>query len=41
MISPHGGKFLKTFKELDIEPKTVLETTCHGVVAGVLAVSPK
>jgi hypothetical protein len=36
MISPYGGKFLKTFKELtDIEPKTVLETTRHGVVAGV------
>jgi hypothetical protein len=36
MISPHGDKFLKTFEELtDIEPKTVLETTRHGVVAGV------
>src|ERR1700683_4950080 len=35
MISPHGGKFQKTFEELaDIEPKTVLETTRHGVVAG-------
>jgi len=36
MISQYGGKFLKTFEELtDIEPKTVLETTRHGVVAGV------
>jgi hypothetical protein len=35
MISPHGGKFQKTFEELaDIEPKTVLETTRHGVGAG-------
>jgi hypothetical protein len=36
MISPYGGKLLKTFEKLtDIEPKTVLETTRHGVVAGV------
>ena len=36
MISPHNGKFLKRFKELtNIEPKTILETTRHGVVAGV------
>jgi hypothetical protein len=35
MISQHGDKFLKTFRELtDIEPKTVLETIRHGVVAG-------
>ena len=35
MISQHGDKFLKTFSELtDIEPKTVLETIRHGVVAG-------
>jgi hypothetical protein len=34
-ISQHGDKFLKTFRELtDIEPKTVLETIRHGVVAG-------
>src|SRR6202050_1500533 len=36
MISPHGDKFLKTFNELtDIESKTALETTRHGIVAGV------
>src|SRR5580704_2737862 len=36
MISPHDGRLLKTFKELtDIEPKTILETTRHGVAAGV------
>ena len=36
MISPQGGRFQKIFEKLtDIEPKTVLETTRHGVVAGV------
>ena len=36
MISPQGGKFQKIFEKLtDIDPKTVLETTRHGVVAGV------
>jgi hypothetical protein len=36
MISPQGGKFQKIFEKLiDIEPKTVLETTRHGIVAGV------
>ena len=37
MISPCGGKFLKTtFAELiDKQVKTLLETTRHGVVAGV------
>jgi hypothetical protein len=36
MISPYGGKLLKTFEELTkTEHKTVLETTRHGVVAGV------
>lgn len=36
MTSPYGGKLLKTFEEItDTKPKTVLETTRHGVVAGV------
>ena len=36
MISPQDGRFQKIFEKLtDIEPKTVLETTRHGVVAGV------
>jgi hypothetical protein len=36
MISPQGGRFQKILEKLtDIEPKTVLETTRHGVVAGV------
>ena len=36
MISPQGGKFQKIFEKLtDIEPKTVLETTRLGIVAGV------
>jgi hypothetical protein len=36
MISPQGGKFQKIFEKLtDIEPKTVFETTRHGIVAGV------
>jgi hypothetical protein len=36
VISPQGGRFQKIFEKLtDIEPKTVLETTRHGVVAGV------
>ena len=36
MISPQGGRFQKIFEKLtDIDPKTVLETTRHGVVAGV------
>jgi hypothetical protein len=36
MSSPYGGTFLKTFEKLtDTEPKTLLETTRHGVVAGV------
>jgi hypothetical protein len=36
MTSPCGGKLLKTFEELTDKPvKTLLETTRHGVVAGV------
>jgi hypothetical protein len=36
MISPQDGRFQTIFEKLtDIEPKSVLETTRHGVVAGV------
>jgi hypothetical protein len=36
MTSPCGGKVLKTFEELtDKHVKTLLETTRHGVVAGI------
>jgi hypothetical protein len=36
MIGSYGGKFPKTFEELaDKRVKTLLETTRHGVVAGV------
>src|SRR5580658_350567 len=37
MISPCGGKFLNPFADLaDTHVKTLLETTRHGVVAGVV-----